>query len=222
MTRRGSDYLSVVLGRKHSFLPRSFPAAAPPSAMVLLTTVVWAATALAPSPHPAFAAAGPYKVASASIKVPGLKAKGGSKEAKVYAPSTGGPFPFVSFLHGALDDNYVNLMQDVASYGFVVSNVQNCEPACDLGDFAADQLHMIDVAASATGASLLAKANTNRSGLLGHSFGGIATVINTNRVGNASDVKAAFHLHPCPCETIRVGAHECKDMQTLGFGLGVG
>jgi hypothetical protein len=60
----------------------------------------------------------------------------------LYAPGIDRPggFPFVSFLHGVLDDNYIDLMETVASYGFVVSNLQNCDPACKVGDLIRNRL----------------------------------------------------------------------------------
>jgi hypothetical protein len=83
---------------------------------------------------------GQYKVSKTTILVPELKGTGGKKEAIVYAPSTPGNYPFITFAHGIIDDNYVSLMSIVASYGYLVTNLQNCVPECNLKSYADDQV----------------------------------------------------------------------------------
>ena len=104
------------------------------------------------------------------------------------------------------------LLQIVASYGYVVTNLQNCVPECDLKSYADDQYSMIDfVAKNGDKYPVLKNANTSNVGLMGHSYGGMTNVFNAQR--QDSRIKAAFHLHPCPCEALESFDHgACGDM----------
>jgi hypothetical protein len=89
---------------------------------------------------------GKHAVQTRTYDVPGLKASG-EKKVKVYAPKDNGTYPFVTFAHGIIDNNYETLCSDIASYGFVVSNMLSCAPSlCNLDHFTQDQLYMLDFA----------------------------------------------------------------------------
>lgn len=82
---------------------------------------------------------GPYSVNSAWYKVPALDgaSDNGFPLAWVIYPTNGtGPFPLISYQHGAdggsinLLPGYKTLFEQIASYGFVVAAADSCNLGC--------------------------------------------------------------------------------------------
>lgn len=167
---------------------------------------------------------GPFKVSRASDVFIGGMVSGPDQNAMVFYPSGGASdnktaadffkthqasFPLVSFNHGIMlggsgnQAEYSELVTVIASWGFVVVAMDGCATAaCLVGLFAKDQLNVVE-------RILSGKVDANKypfftlvspdkkAGIAGHSYGGMATVINARSPG--PNVGAAFALHPCPC-----------------------
>lgn len=162
------------------------------------------ATAVQPAPT-----MGPYSVNSTWYKVPALD--GASDNAWVIYPSNGtGPFPLISYQHGALGGSidllgYEALFEQIASYGFVVAAADSCDVGCidatrgapwsDCGGLPniiietwsawyAEGLKVIDWAKNMTDAKqdpIFQRIDWEKGvGYAGHSMGGIAAVTVAN------------------------------------------
>ena len=127
-------------------------------------------------------AVGPYKTAGETIYIGGL-VTGGSQNASLTYPigqnTEGKIFPFISFAHGALAGgpmlpiDYFGLLNDVASYGFVIVAVESC-PWRYCINFYEDVLHAIDVCKNNQSlSSIFSQTDFNNVGILGHSMGGL-------------------------------------------------
>jgi len=173
---------------------------------------------------------GPYTVKTGTIgKIPGLSLGGPYSGHVVYAEGNGEKFPFLSFAHGTgaggaltLHD-YKRALELVASYGFVIVATDSCPTIECFSAFSKDQLATIKACKQdPTLHPALASADFNRTGVYGHSMGGMATLVsaqspNTKNYG----ISAAVSMHPCRDMIERPALVDIPIMFTAGSKDGI-
>jgi len=154
-----------------------------------------------PPPSPGPPPAGPYAVAVGSFKLPNGYYCGADAPTDIWYPTLldKGPFPILSFGHGAGGSMLQPLQKNVASLGFII--VAPKTGCCNNhGD---DIVHSLDwtrgnFSQNATLHKALAHVDWTRAGIFGHSFGSAwATdaVRKAQKQPDVFNVKAALFSH---------------------------
>lgn len=158
---------------------------------------------------------GPYEVSRKDYDYDKMDTT--NKKIRVYYPTgsaaEGSKFPLISYSHGASGGGlfligYDNLLETMASFGFVVGAQLSCSFGCNDGGWLTyykEQLKVIDFAKnmSAQGTEEWAKALdlSTGVGVAGHSMGGMAVGYNSVQP-NVGDYDIRAALMHCPATTV--------------------
>merc|ERR1719446_968568 len=179
---------------------------------LLLTSVVLSArflVALANPPH-----AGSLKVSSGSYSLGGFLCGQQEPTCNIYYPSdlSKGPFPIATFGHGMGGQIITDLVESVASLGFVVVAPATSGGRCDDKHWK-DMLHaLLGSKAKVSLHPALKHVDWNRTAIFGHSMGGYATLLAASEAVKKPEqyhLKAAVASHgyigdPSPAAGITV------------------
>jgi hypothetical protein len=166
-------------------------------------------------------------------KLPGLN-EGAPYSAAIVWPtsqSSDEKFPILTFAHGTGVGStnpesaiaYHEVLKFVASFGFIIVAPDSCPAIECAGYFAHDQLTALKAVTENPGLHpSLASADFNRTGVFGHSMGGISSVVADG--GSAAklykpadyNVKAAVSMHPCRDSVIQAAGAEMPILFTTG------
>merc|ERR1719352_1522791 len=123
--------------------------------------------------------AGSYKVSTGSYELGGFLCGKQEPTCNIYYPTdmSKGPFPIATFGHGMGGQIITDLVESVASLGFVVVAPATSGGRCDDNHWK-DMLHALDGSKANTGLHpALKHVDWNRTAIFGHSMGGYATLL---------------------------------------------
>jgi alpha/beta superfamily hydrolase len=160
------------------------------------------------------APAGAYKVSSGSYDLGGFLCGKQEPTCNIYYPTelSNGPFPVATFGHGMGGQIITDLVESVASLGFVVVAPATSGGKCDDNHWK-DMLHALDGSkAKPSLHQALKHVDWNRTAIFGHSMGGYATILAASEAVKKPDqyhLKAAVASHgyigdPSPASGITV------------------
>lgn len=158
--------------------------------------------------------AGSYAVSSGSYELGGFLCGKQEPTCNIYYPTdmSKGPFPIATFGHGMGGQIITDLVESVASLGFVVVAPATSGGRCDDNHWK-DMLHALDGSKNNTALHpALAHVDWNNTAIFGHSMGGYATLLATSEAvkdPQRYNVKAAVASHgyigdPSPASGITV------------------
>ena len=168
-------------------------------------------------PPPSF---GEFSTMTKSIVIPGLQQ--GSNYGYAVWPqnaSAGQQFPLISFSHGDFGGGpfiwvYTTLLEQIASFGFVVIAHASCFPTCDNAQYL-DQLRVLDWASQMNSAGNATTHPVLRwvdftvgFGVSGHSTGGRAT-FQSGVVATKHRIRAGVAINPDPKVDSASNVTEC-------------
>jgi len=177
---------------------------------------------------------GAYKSNFGKIsKLPGLNQGAPYSAAIIWpTPQNGSEtFPVLSFAHGTGVGStnpesaiaYHEVLRFVASFGFIIVAPDSCPAIECAGRFAHDEVTALKAVKENPGLHpSLASADFNKTGVFGHSMGGISTVVSDGG-GVAKpyrpadyNIKAAVSMHPCKDTTIHAAGADMPILFTTG------